>query len=170
MVDTHINGKMIEEKLKNGFELLKKKQYDPAISLFEELVRQDGYQAKYGLATALFRKKSDTNILDHDSIDQIIDLYQESLMEKPDFADAYLMLGHAYMKKAFILLRKYQEIHSEELAKQALECLDRAEIDFKEAMKYEKKYTKTAEENLESIDRNRTTIKGFMEKYSCQLN
>ena len=95
---------MIEDRvspmgLDRGFELLERHCYDKAKLYFQERLDAD-YLAYYGFATALFRKGVDIKIMGISEIDEVIRLYQKSLMLNPQFADSYLMLGMVYEKKS----------------------------------------------------------------------
>jgi tetratricopeptide (TPR) repeat protein len=90
---------MLERKIEGmesemvGISLLMDNMYDEAISYFRELPEQN-FLSLYGLATALFRKK--TFRLNREEVDEILLLYSQSIALNPDFADAFLMSGMAF--------------------------------------------------------------------------
>lgn len=122
-------------------------------------------EACYDKATSMFTEKVRLGSTTMTDVDKIITLYNQSLEEKPDFADAHLMIAYAYVEKASLLIKEFKRTPSKEIRNKALSCLDDAEQNFKDAMKYNPKFTRAAKEDLEIVQTKRRTIDGFSRAY-----
>jgi len=114
----------MEESYKTGFQLLKRRNYDAAITFFRQKLEEGTPQAHalahYGLATAIYQQKQNT--LTREEVREIISHYETSISQDPDFADAYVLCSVAYDRLAMTFieqgktdasLRTMQEKHSQ---------------------------------------------------------
>ena len=112
------------------FHLIERRRFDEAIAFFRSRLDAGEHLAPYGLATAIFRKKSIT--LDVEECWEVIELYEKSIALKPDFPDAFLMCGLAYEKLASAL--------TGQMKKAPLEDTDRKAAAIKEAVRKAMEY------------------------------
>ena len=128
-----------------GFSQLDVDEFAAAAHTFETLVHNPVYEREplvfYGFATALFRLQDEQETLSLDTLKPIIEAYKHSLNLDPDFADTHLILGLAYMKKAFFLREMLIRTPNHERLRHAVfHNVGMAEHCFQEAERINPKY------------------------------
>ena len=100
-----IKGNLGEEieKIKN---LLSNRKYDEVIDATKPIKEKkdytsnkEGYFIEYALGKALYERKK---VLPLEEINEVINLFNESVKLNPDFTHGYFSLGYAYMDKGVI--------------------------------------------------------------------
>ena len=156
---------MLEDKLNQpielnpGIKMILSGKYDEAISYFRPKSNDKDYLACYGLATAMFKKRSIA--LSIPETEEVLSLYRKSIELKPDFADAYLMSALAYEQMSSLLIREYKKAPFENSGKKVEEIktnLFRGKEILETCIRLNSRLIESVKPELESIER---TIKGI---------
>lgn len=165
MLESYMNG--MEENNK-GIKHLLEGKLDEAENYFRSRIENGTYRDYYGLATAIFKR--DVKRLSKEETEEIIRLYEKSIEERPDFADAYLMCGMAYEKLSSIFLHEYKKNPLENGDKKIENIkwlLNRARELITKSIEINPSFTEAAISELEGYDRrikNIDRLKEYFEK------
>ena len=122
-----MDGKMLQQKINQGFGLLESGKHEEAYEFFSGLKKFRNPEVLYGLATSLFKRQTDKNA-NANQVDEIVKLYERAIERSPSHADAHLMLSQALLLRA--------SLSKSESRNQTFRYLQRAEQELYEAQVY----------------------------------
>ena len=138
------------EKYKKGLRLLRKGKLEKAKTYFTSKLGEDNYLVYYGLATAIFKEDFGTN--SQTDIEKIIELYLKSVAKKVDFADAYYMLGFAYIRLISIMIIEYKISFEESKINKMIELLKKSKECFEKSVELEPGFEDNLQSELDSYN------------------
>lgn len=150
------------EEDEKGLKLIENGEYDKAIRFFEPKAARGEYLACYGLATARFKKQR--VLMTREEIEEIIQLYNQSISRKPDFADAHLMIGMAYESLAATLTRDINRTNQKPKLNETKKALEKAKEFIDEAVRINPSFGKVAQAGRAACEKKISEINRLLDE------
>jgi len=95
--------KSLGECVRDGMNYLEQGRFDEALREFRERNPDENSLISYGIATAFFRKALKEGSLDLAAVNEVIMLYEKSLVQRDGESSTYFMAAYAYEARAGFL-------------------------------------------------------------------
>jgi len=132
--------------------------YDEAIAFFEKPGERD-FLGDYGLATALFRKRTDDGCWTCEDLSRIEALYESAIEKNAQFADAHFMLSYTHVSVINALLQTYREQPVEKLARSIRARIRAAKARLEKARELNPAFDGIIRDVAAVLDRQETTLR-----------